>query len=291
MPYSGRFWDLLFIMLLYPQIDPVAVQVGPVAVHWYGLMYLVGFFLFYMLGRIRAQDSWRGVSVKELDDLLFVGVLGVIVGGRLGFCFFYQPEWFLAHPLDIFKVWQGGMSAHGGMLGVFAAILFHAAATKKSFWTIADFVAPLVPLGLMAGRIGNFINGELWGRFCSYHLPWGMIFPQSGTLAPRHPSQLYEAGLEGLALFIILWGFTAKRRMMGAASIVFCLGYGTARFIVEFFREPDSYLGLGLFGLSRGQWLSLPLFAAALLIWLFVVKPPLDDKRRRDNLLQKFLDS
>ena len=278
-------------MLLYPQIDPVAVQIGPVAVHWYGLMYLIGFALFYYLGKLRAQDSWRGMSEKELDDLLFVGVLGVILGGRLGFCLFYQPEWFAAHPLDVFKVWQGGMSAHGGMLGVFAAILIHSALNKKSFWVVADFVAPLVPLGLMAGRIGNFINGELWGRLCSYHLPWGMIFPQSGTLAPRHPSQLYEAGLEGLVLFIVLWGLSSKPRPKGVISMAFCLGYGTARFIVEFFRQPDSYIGLELFGLSRGQWLTLPLFLIAGLIWLFVVKPPLDDKRRRDKLLERFLDS
>ncbi len=278
-------------MLLHPQFDPVAVQLGPVAVHWYGLMYLVGFTLFYYLGKLRAHDGWRGVTPEEIDDLLFAGVLGVILGGRLGFCLFYQPAWYLAHPIDIFKVWQGGMSAHGGMLGAFAAILFHAFSHHKNFWIVADFVAPLVPLGLMAGRIGNFINGELWGRLCSYHLPWGMIFPQSGTLAPRHPSQLYEAGLEGLALFVILWAFSSKPRVKGSVSILFCLGYGVARFVVEFFREPDSYIGLGLFGLSRGQWLTFPLFLIAALIWLHVVKPPLDDKRRRDKLLQRFLDS
>ena len=278
-------------MLLHPQFDPVAVQLGPVAVHWYGLMYLVGFTLFYYLGKLRAHDGWRGVTPEEIDDLLFAGVLGVILGGRLGFCLFYQPAWYLAHPIDIFKVWQGGMSAHGGMLGAFTAILFHAFSHHKNFWIVADFVAPLVPLGLMAGRIGNFINGELWGRLCSYHLPWGMIFPQSGTLAPRHPSQLYEAGLEGLALFVILWAFSSKPRVKGSVSILFCLGYGVARFVVEFFREPDSYIGLGLFGLSRGQWLTFPLFLIAALIWLHVVKPPLDDKRRRDKLLQRFLDS
>lgn len=278
-------------MLIHPQFDPVAVQVGPVAVHWYGLMYLIGFTFFYYLGKLRAHDSWRGMSQEDIDDLLFVGVLGVIIGGRLGFCLFYQPAWYLAHPVDIFKVWQGGMSAHGGMLGVFAAILFHALSHQKNFWVVADFVAPLVPLGLMAGRIGNFINGELWGRLCSYHLPWGMIYPQSGTLAPRHPSQIYEAGLEGLALFVVLWGFSSKPRVTGAVSILFCLGYGVARFVVEFFREPDSYIGLGLFGLSRGQWLTFPLFLIAALIWLYVVKPPLDDKRRRDKLLERFLDS
>lgn len=258
-------------MLIHPQFDPVALQLGPVAVHWYGLMYLLGFAAFYFLGKRRAAQSFRGIDPAELDDLLFYGVLGVVLGGRLGFCFFYQPEWYLSHPLDVFKVWEGGMSAHGGMLGVFAVIFLYGRAKAKSFWTIADFVAPMTPLGLLFGRIGNFINGELWGRFCSGDLVWGMVFPQSGSLLPRHPSQLYEAALEGAALFLPLWWFSMKPRKTGAVSAIFCAGYGVARFAVEFFREPDSFLGLGLFGLSRGQWLTLPLFATALVIWVFVV--------------------
>ena len=150
-------------MLIHPQFDPVAVQLGPVAVHWYGIMYLVGFALFLILGRRRAEDAWRGMTKADLEDLLFYGVLGVVLGGRLGFCLFYQPAWFTSHPLDVFKVWQGGMSAHGGMIGCIIAMLVFARTRGKSFWTVSDFTAPLVPLGLFAGRIGNFINGELWG--------------------------------------------------------------------------------------------------------------------------------
>lgn len=265
--------ELFFAMLIHPQFDPVAIHIGPVAVHWYGLMYLVGFALFLLMGRRRARQAWRGMSATDVEDLLFYGVAGVVLGGRLGFCLFYQPEWYLTHPLDIFKVWQGGMSAHGGMLGAVAAIICFARMKGKSFWLTADFVAPLVPLGLFFGRLGNFINGELWGRFADPALPWAMVFPQSGSFEPRHPSQLYEAGLEGLLLFAFLWWVSAKPRSQGLVSACFCLGYGVVRFIVEFFREPDAYLGLGLFGLSRGQWLSLPLIALGLGILLFVCRP------------------
>ncbi len=260
-------------MLVHPQFDPVALHLGPVAVHWYGLMYLVGFALFLMLGRWRAREDWRGMTADDVEDLLFYGVVGVILGGRLGFCLFYQPEWYLAHPLDIFKVWQGGMSAHGGMIGSFAALIAFARIKGKSFWTAADFTAPLVPLGLFFGRLGNFINGELWGRFSDPQLPWGMVFPQSGSLAPRHPSQLYEAGLEGLLLFGLLWWASSRPRGRGLVSALFCIGYGVVRFVVEFFREPDAYLGLGLLGLSRGQWLSLPLILLGVVILLFVWRP------------------
>ncbi len=260
-------------MLVHPQFDPVALHLGPVAVHWYGLMYLVGFALFLMLGRWRAREDWRGMTVDDVEDLLFYGVVGVILGGRLGFCLFYQPEWYFAHPLDVFKVWQGGMSAHGGMIGSFAALVAFARIKGKSFWTAADFTAPLVPLGLFFGRLGNFINGELWGRFSDPQLPWGMVFPQSGSLAPRHPSQLYEAGLEGLLLFGLLWWASARPRGRGLVSALFCIGYGVVRFVVEFFREPDAYLGLGLLGLSRGQWLSLPLILLGVVILLFVWRP------------------
>ncbi len=260
-------------MLVHPQFDPVALHLGPVAVHWYGLMYLVGFALFLMLGRRRAREDWRGMTADDVEDLLFYGVVGVILGGRLGFCLFYQPEWYFAHPLDVFKVWQGGMSAHGGMIGSFAALVAFARIKGKSFWTAADFTAPLVPLGLFFGRLGNFINGELWGRFSDPQLPWGMVFPQSGSLAPRHPSQLYEAGLEGLLLFGLLWWASSRPRGRGLVSALFCIGYGVVRFVVEFFREPDAYLGLGLFGLSRGQWLSLPLILLGVVILLFVWRP------------------
>ncbi len=212
------------------------------------------------------------MSAQGVEDLLFYGVIGVILGGRLGFCLLYQPEWYLTHLLDIFKVWQGGMSAHGGIMGSILAIAYYARRQKTSFLTVADFVAPLVPLGLMFGRLGNFINGELWGRAADPTLPWAMIFENSGTLVPRHPSQLYEAFLEGALLFTVLWLFSRKPRPAGAVGALFCLGYGLVRFVVEYFREPDSYLGLGLFGLSRGQWLSLPVMALGLVVLLWALR-------------------
>lgn len=256
-------------MFVHPQFDPVAFSVGPLSIRWYGLAYLVGFALFWLLGRYRARQAWRGISIESVEDLLFYGMLGVIVGGRLGFCFFYQPQWFLAHPADILKVWQGGMSAHGGMLGVIAAMAFYSVKTRTSFLRVADFSVPLAPLGLFFGRIGNFINGELWGRTCDPSLPWAMIFPQSGTLIARHPSQLYEALGEGLLLFLVLWVYSVKPRKTGSVAALFCIGYAAARFVVEFFREPDVYLGLGLLGLSRGQWLTLPVLALGLgLFWI-----------------------
>lgn len=202
-----------------PEFNPIAFSIGPVAVHWYGLMYLFGFAAFWLLGRTRAKEAWRQMSAADMEDLLFYGVIGVILGGRLGFCLFYQPEWYLSHPLDIFKVWQGGMSAHGGIIGSILAIFVFARIREKRFLVVADFVAPLVPLGLMFGRIGNFINGELWGRAASPDLPWAMIFKHSGTLVPRHPSQLYEAFLEG-ALLLLCFGFfpqaASNRRRRGA---------------------------------------------------------------------------
>lgn len=260
-----------------PEFNPIAFSIGPVAVHWYGLMYLFGFAAFWLLGRMRAKEAWRQMSAADMEDLLFYGVIGVILGGRLGFSLFYQPEWYLTHPLDIFKVWQGGMSAHGGIIGSILAIFVFACIREKRFLVVADFVAPLVPLGLMFGRIGNFINGELWGRAASPDLPWAMIFKHSGTLVPRHPSQLYEAFLEGALLFTVLWIFSRKPRATGAIGALFCMGYGLVRFIVEYFREPDSYLGLGLFGLSRGQWLSLPVIALGLIVWIWVNRRSRED--------------
>ena len=255
-----------------PNFDPIAFSVGPVAVHWYGLMYLLGFAAFWILGRKRAKDAWRNMTVADLEDLLFFGVMGVILGGRLGFCLFYQPEWFLSHPLDVFKVWQGGMSAHGGIVGCIIAIAVFARMRQKTFFTVADFVAPLVAPGLMFGRLGNFINGELWGRAASPDLPWAMVFQNSGTLIARHPSQLYEALLEGIVLFTLVWIYSAKPRKPGTVGALFCMGYGVARFIVEYFREPDSYLGLGPLGLSRGQWLSLPVLVLGLVVWIWAQK-------------------
>jgi len=246
-------------MLIHPQFDPVAVSLGPLAVRWYGLMYLAGFVAFLWLGRRRAASQpWHGMTAQDLDDLLFYGVLGVIAGGRLGQVLFYEPSYYAAHPLEILAVWKGGMSFHGGFLGVLAAMALFARKRGRSFFEVTDFIAPLVPLGLGAGRIGNFINGELWGRIASPELPWAMVFPQV-DMAPRHPSQLYQAGLEGLALFVLLWWFSRRQRPVGQVSGLFLVGYGAFRFAAEYFREPDA----GIFGLSymvsMGQWLSLPM--------------------------------
>lgn len=259
-------------MLIHPQFDPVAIHLGPLAVHWYGLMYLVGFGLFLWLGQIRIkQQPDCGWNNKELDDFLTWAVVGVIVGGRLGEVLFYQPGYYLQHPAEILMVWKGGMSFHGGFLGVMAAMLLFARKKKTSFWQISDFIAPLVPTGLAAGRIGNFINGELWGRIASHDLPWAMIFPQVDAM-PRHPSQLYQALLEGLALFVILWIFSAKPRPRGQVSAVFLIGYGSFRFIAEYFRTPDA----GIFGqsdvISMGQWLSVPMIIAGMILYRWAAK-------------------
>lgn len=257
-------------MFIHPQFDPIAVSIGPLSLHWYGLMYLVGFACFWFLGTRRARmQAWRGMTVEAVEDLLFYGVIGVIVGGRLGYCFFYQPSYFLTHPEAIARLWDGGMSAHGGVIGVVIAMLIFARVHGMSFWKIADFVAPLVPLGLGFGRIGNFINGELWGRVCSPDFPLAMIFPQArdGGL-PRHPSQLYECALEGVLLFALLWWFSSKPRAHGQVAGLFCLGYGVIRFFVEYFREPDYFLGLRALELSQGQWLSLPMIVIGALIML-----------------------
>jgi phosphatidylglycerol:prolipoprotein diacylglycerol transferase len=251
-------------MLIHPQFDPVAVSLGPLAVRWYGLMYLAGFIAFLVLGRRRAASQpWHGIDLKALDDLLFYGVLGVIVGGRLGQVLFYEPGYYAAHPLEIVAVWKGGMSFHGGFLGVLVAMGLWGRRHGKTFFQVTDFIAPLVPLGLMAGRIGNFINGELWGRVAAADFPLAMVFPQVDSL-PRHPSPLYQAVGEGLLLFVVLWWYSARQRPRGAVSGVFLIGYGIARFVAEFFREPDA----GIFGhsyvVSMGQWLSLPMIVAGL---------------------------
>lgn len=256
-------------MLVHPQFDPVAIHLGPLSIRWYGLMYLAGFAMFLWLGNLRAKRfPQRGLSAKDLDDLLFYGVLGVVIGGRLGQVLFYEPGYYLAHPADIIAVWKGGMSFHGGFLGVLVAVWLFAYRRGKSFWQITDFIAPLIPLGLFSGRIGNFINGELWGRAADPALPWAMIFPQLGDNLPRHPSQLYQAGMEGLLLFIVLWWYSSRLRPLRATSGAFLIGYGIFRWIGEYFREPDA----GIFGhsylVSMGQWLSLPMVVAGMyLLW------------------------
>ena len=256
-------------MLIHPQFDPVALQIGPLSVHWYGLMYLVGFTLFIMLGRYRIkQRPDCGWNNQELDDFMTWAVAGVIIGGRLGEVVFYQPAYYWQHPGDILAIWQGGMSFHGGLVGVLTAVALFARKKGASFLQVGDFIAPLVPTGLAAGRIGNFINAELWGRVASPDLPWAMVFPKVDAL-PRHPSQLYQAGLEGLALFVVLWLFSRKPRPTGQVSAVFLMGYGSFRFIAEYFRTPDA----GIFGksdiISMGQWLSTPMIAAGLALWIW----------------------
>lgn len=253
------------------QIDPVAIDLGFMQVHWYGLMYLFGFVAAWLLARHRAESI--GLSKALVEDLLFYGALGVIVGGRLGYAIFYDLAANLDNPLNILKIWQGGMSFHGGLLGVLLAVWLFARKTGKTFFQITDFIAPLVPLGLLFGRIGNFINGELWGKVSD--VPWAMVFPSGGPL-PRHPSQLYEALLEGLVLFILVWWFSAKPRPRAAVSGLFLLGYGSFRFIVEFVRVPDPQYGYLAFNwLTMGQLLCLPMIVAglALMIWAYRTNP------------------
>ena len=261
-------------MLVYPQIDPVAVHLGPLSIRWYGLMYLIGFAFFILLGRYRIRQNPDGpMTSSMLDDMLFYGVLGVIVGGRLGHILFYQFGYYLQHPLEIFAVWQGGMSFHGGFLGVIAAMAVLARKYRLQWLAVTDFIAPLVPLGLGAGRIGNFINGELWGR--PTEVSWGMIFPHVDNI-PRHPSQLYEFALEGLAFFVLMWIYSARPRPVGAVSGMFLIGYGIFRSLAEFFREPDDgFMGMMTLGISMGQWLSLPMIVAGILmiVWTYRAQP------------------
>ncbi len=255
-------------MLVYPQFNPVALQIGPLAVHWYGLMYMAGFLTFLWLGRKRILIlQHKQIDNKMLDDLLFYGVLGVIIGGRMGEVLFYNPGYYFVNPLKIFAIWEGGMSFHGGFVVVMVAMALFARQQKLRWLELMDFIAPLVPPGLAFGRLGNFINGELWGR--PTDVPWGMVFPKVDNL-PRHPSQLYEFALEGLLLFIILWLYARNPRPVGAVSGLFLIGYGSFRFIAEFTRNPDDGIfGLMTFGISMGQWLSLPMVVAgiAMMIW------------------------
>ncbi len=260
-------------MLQHPQIDPVALQIGPLAIHWYGLTYLAAFALFFWLGRLRLRHQpYAGISQpqpwlpRDVEDILFLGVVGVVAGGRLGYCLFYQPAYYLQHPLEVFYVWQGGMSFHGGLIGVIVAQLWYARSRGRPFLQVMDFVAPCVPTGLAAGRLGNFINGELWGRVADPSLPWAMVFRGAGA-APRHPSQVYQFLLEGLLLFVLLWLYARQPRKTGQVSGMFLLGYGVFRFIAEYFREPDAHLGLLSLGLSMGQWLCVPMVVGGIGLW------------------------
>lgn len=260
-------------MLIHPHIDPVALQLGPLAVHWYGLMYLLAFAMFLALARLRLkhepyaslQGPW-GWQARDIEDILFYGVLGVILGGRIGYVLFYKPLYYLLHPFSVFAVWEGGMSFHGGLIGVLVAMAWFARTRQRPWLQVMDFIAPCVPAGLAAGRLGNFINGELWGRAADPSLPWAMVFRGAGDY-PRHPSQIYQFLLEGLLLFVLLWLYARRPRRLGEVSGMFLAGYGSMRFVAEFFREPDAFLGLLGWGLSMGQWLSLPMVLAGVLLW------------------------
>jgi len=285
-------------MFVHPQFDPVAFQLGPLAVRWYGLMYLVGFIQLVILGKLRArQNLLTGWHPRDVDDMLFYGVFGTILGGRLGYVLFYKPFYYLAHPAEVLAIWQGGMSFHGGFLGVLIALCLFARNRNKRWLDVTDFVAPLIPLGLAAGRLGNFINGELWGRVTSPTAPWAVFFPQAAAedkawitafpqeaaargltavyervgMLPRHPSQLYESALEGFVLFALLWIYARHRRPLGAVSGLFLIGYGSFRFLVEYAREPDSFLGVLAMGMSMGQWLSLPMIiiGVVMMLWAY----------------------
>lgn len=262
-------------MLTHPQIDPVAISLGPLQVHWYGLMYLCAFAMAYFLGSLRTKRMNPVWSADQLSDLIFYAAMGVILGGRCGYVFFYSFDQFLANPLWLFQVWKGGMSFHGGFLGVLVAMVFFAKRYQLAFWQVVDFVAPLVPTGILFGRLGNFIGGELWGRpVIDPNYPLAMVFPHVDNL-PRHPSQLYEAFLEGALLFVILWWFSSKPRPVKAVSGVFALGYGLGRFTVEFFREPDADKGFIAFNwLTMGQLLSTPLIILGILLLVLAYRQP-----------------
>lgn len=252
--------------IVFPEIDPVIFSLGPLSVRWYGLMYVIAFLLANWLANRQADKPGSMWTREQVSDLLFYGFLGVILGGRLGYVFFYNFSVFLADPLYLFRIWEGGMSFHGGVLGVLAAIAIFAKRSQKSFLSVGDFVVPLLPLGLGFGRLGNFMNAELWGR--ATDVPWAVLFPNAGGV-PRHPSQLYELVAEGILLFILLQWYKGKNPPAGNVGGLFLLGYGVARFVIEFFREPDAHLGVLSFGMSMGQWLCVPMIVsgAGLILW------------------------
>ena len=248
-------------MFTHPQFDPIAFEIS---IRWYGLMYLAGFALMLMLGRLHIRRAGaKGIPSTLPDDLLLYGVFGVVIGGRLGYAIFYEPMQFIGDPLAIIRVWEGGMSFHGGLVGAILAAWWVARGYRIPFLRVLDFLAPLAPPGLGLGRLGNFINAELWGR--PTDVKWGVVFPNVDSL-PRHPSQLYEFALEGVLLFAILWWLSSKLRPAGFVGGMFVFGYGIIRFIIEFFREPDAQLGILWLGFSMGQWLSLPMILAGLFL-------------------------
>jgi phosphatidylglycerol:prolipoprotein diacylglycerol transferase len=255
-------------MLVHPLPDPIAISIGPISVHWYGVMYLVAFIQFILLGRVRIRQphiAAAGWKKEDLDDMLFYGVLGVVIGGRLGEVIFYNPVYYFSHPLEIVAIWKGGMSFHGGFLGVMLAMWLWARQKGRTLFEVLDFIAPLVPLGYAAGRLGNFINAELPGRLADPSLPWAMIWPNVDNL-PRHPSPIYQALVDGVLLFIILWLYARKPRPTLAVSGMFALGYGCARFFTEYFRTPDYTVSFAGLTISAGQMLSLPMIVLGIVL-------------------------
>lgn len=267
--------------ITFPQIDPIIFSVGPVSLRWYGLMYLIAFGIAWWLANRAASKPGSGWTEQQVSDLLFLGFLGVILGGRIGYVLFYHFDLFLENPLYLFKIWTGGMSFHGGLLGVLTAMAWFAKRNHKAYLQLGDFVAPLIPLGLAAGRLGNFINAELWGR--PTDVPWAVLFPNAGPY-PRHPSQLYEFLLEGIVLFVLIMLYRRLRPPVGALGGLFLTGYGCARFFVEFYREPDAHLGVLSAGMSMGQWLSLPMIITGIGLILFAY-------RRRSTVDSKVISS
>jgi len=255
-------------MLTYPDLDPIALAIGPLKVHWYGVMYLLAFASAWLLAMHQAKAPNALISKAQVENLITYGAFGVIIGGRLGYVVFYQFDYWMSDPLWLFRVWEGGMSFHGGLIGVIVAMLIYAHRIHKPYIALMDFIAPAVPLGLGFGRLGNFIGQELWGRPTTSS--WGMVFPNDPSGLARHPSQLYQATLEGLVLFIVLFWFSRQPRPRGAVAGLFLVLYSSFRFLVECVREPDSYIGFDLFGwMTRGQMLSIPLFVLGLglIIW------------------------
>ena len=271
-------------MIKYPNIDPVLLKIGPLKIHWYGVMYLIGFLGSWLLARYRARKSNGLWTSEQVADIIFYSIIGVLLGGRIGYVIFYTFGSFVTNPLEIFKIWEGGMSFHGGLLGVIAMLYIYAKKTGKNLFQIGDFIVPMVPIGLGAGRIGNFINGELWGKTST--LPWAMIFPTDPSRQPRQPTQLYEFFLEGIILFIILWVYSRKHRPRMAVSGLFLLCYGTFRFIIEFVRVPDSQLGYLCCGwVTMGQLLSIPMIAIGIIFLIRgYTKYPLVDSMNSDDI-------
>ena len=261
-------------MIAYPEIDPIAISIGPINIAWYGLTYVAGLAFAWWLGRKRSRSPGAAVAEDQLDDLIFYAALGIIMGGRLGYIIFYGWSGLVADPLRLFRVWEGGMAFHGCLLGVIVAMLLFCRQHKLSIPAVMDFIAPLAPIGLALGRLGNFINQELWGR--PTDVPWAMVFPKDPLGLARHPSQLYQFALEGVLLFLVLYWFTRKPRPTWSAAGLFLFGYGLLRSFSEFFRQPDAHIGFDAFGwLTRGQLLSIPMLVGGLLlmIWAYRRRP------------------